>query len=92
MLFSKRDVLLNGGNAAEAAIATMVCDGATCPEYMGIGGGFIMTIYNATTKKVMAIDARETAPLAANSTMFVKDPITSVHGTYSLVDIISHQF
>ena len=72
----------NGGNAVDAAIATMLCDGVLCPEYMGIGGGFLMSIYNATTKKVMTINARETAPAAATADMFVKDPKKSMFGEY----------
>lgn len=75
-------MLSKGGNAVDAAIATMICDGALCPEYMGLGGGFIMSIYNATTKRVMSINARETAPAAANSTMYVADPKKSVYGMY----------
>jgi len=71
----------NGGNAVDAAVATMLCDGVLCPEYLGIGGGFIMSIYNATTKKVMTIDARETAPAAATISMFVEDPLKSIYGT-----------
>lgn len=80
--FINRDVMKKGGNAVDASIATMICDGALCPEYMGLGGGFIMSIYNATTKKVISIDARETAPAAANSTMFEKQPENSVYGLY----------
>jgi len=71
-----------GGNAVDAAIATMICDGALCPQFKGLGGGFLMTIYNATTKKVMSIDARETAPSGATASMFVKEPKKSVYGTY----------
>lgn len=71
-----------GGNAVDAAIATMICDGALCPQFMGLGGGFLMSIYNATTKKVMSIDARETAPSGATESMFVKEPKNSVHGKY----------
>ncbi|XP_027844972.1 scoloptoxin SSD14-like isoform X3 [Aphis gossypii] len=74
------DVMSKGGNAVDAAIATMLCDGVLCPEYMGIGGGFMMSIYNATTKKVMTIDARETAPAAATTSMFVEDPLKSIYG------------
>ncbi|CAI6343242.1 unnamed protein product [Macrosiphum euphorbiae] len=74
------DVMSNGGNAVDAAVATMLCEGALCPEYMGIGGGFIMSIYNASTKKVMTIDARETAPAAATISMFVEDPLKSIYG------------
>ncbi|XP_025200885.1 glutathione hydrolase 1 proenzyme-like [Melanaphis sacchari] len=66
------DVMAKGGNAVDAAIATIICDGALCPHFMGLGGGFLMSIYNATTKKVMSINARETAPLAATDSMFVE--------------------
>lgn len=76
----------NGGNAVDAAVATMLCDGVLCPEYMGIGGGFIMSIYNATTKKVMTIDAREIAPAGATRSMFVEDPMKSIYGTcYNII-------
>ncbi|KAE9545643.1 hypothetical protein AGLY_001186 [Aphis glycines] len=74
------DVMAKGGNAVDAAIATMICDGASCPQFMGLGGGFVMTIYNATTKKVMSINAREMAPKAATESMFVKEPTLSVYG------------
>lgn len=80
--FCKSDVMSNGGNAVDAAIATMICDGALCPQFMGLGGGFLMSIYNATTKKVMSIDARETAPSGATTTMFVEKPRSSVYGKY----------
>jgi len=49
---------------------------------MGVGGGFIMSFYNATTKKIMSINARETAPAAATTNMFVKDPNSSINGMY----------
>ncbi|XP_060842149.1 scoloptoxin SSD14-like [Rhopalosiphum padi] len=74
------DVMSKGGNAIDAAIATLLCDGAVCPQQMGIGGGFIMSIYNATTKKVMTINARETAPAAADTYMFVNEPTKSMYG------------
>jgi len=78
------DIMARGGNAVDAAIATMLCDGVLCPEYMGIGGGFLMSIYNATTKKVMTINARETAPAASTAEMFAKDPIKSTFGGLSI--------
>ncbi|XP_022182547.1 gamma-glutamyltranspeptidase 1-like isoform X2 [Myzus persicae] len=74
------DVMSKGGNAVDAAIATMLCDGVLCPEYLGIGGGFLMSIYNATTKKVITINARETAPAAASTSMFVTNPEKSIYG------------
>ncbi|XP_025200868.1 glutathione hydrolase 1 proenzyme-like [Melanaphis sacchari] len=78
------DVMSKGGNAIDAAIATLLCDGAVCPQQMGIGGGFIMSIYNATTKKVMMINARETAPALANTYMFVNEPIKSMYGALAV--------
>lgn len=78
----KRNVLSRGGNAVDAAIATMLCDGALCPEYMGLGGGFLMSIYNATTKKTKSINARETAPAAAYADMFKNEPKNSQYGAY----------
>ncbi|XP_001947868.2 scoloptoxin SSD14 [Acyrthosiphon pisum] len=74
------DVMKNGGNAVDAAIATILCDGVVCPHQMGVGGGFIMSFYNATTKKVMSINARERAPAAAETNMFVNDPMSSING------------
>ncbi|XP_027844957.2 scoloptoxin SSD14-like isoform X2 [Aphis gossypii] len=74
------DVMAKGGNAVDAAIATMLCDGVLCPEYMGIGGGFLMSIYDGKTKKVTTINARESAPAAATAEMFVKYPEKSILG------------
>ncbi|KAE9545004.1 hypothetical protein AGLY_000547 [Aphis glycines] len=74
------DVMAKGGNAVDAAIATMLCDGVLCPEYMGIGGGFLMSIYDGKTKKVTTINARESAPAAATAEMFVKHPEKSILG------------
>uniref|UniRef100_A0A7E4ZZ68 Gamma-glutamyltransferase n=1 Tax=Panagrellus redivivus TaxID=6233 RepID=A0A7E4ZZ68_PANRE len=60
-----RDIMIKGGNAIDAAIAALFCLGVTNPQSSGIGGGFIMTFYNQTSKTCIAIDARETAPRAA---------------------------
>lgn len=75
-------MISKGGNAIDASIATILCDGVLCPHQMGVGGGFIMSFYNATTKKIMSINARETAPAAATTNMFVKDPDSSINGMY----------
>ncbi|CAI2308072.1 unnamed protein product [Caenorhabditis sp. 36 PRJEB53466] len=65
-----RNILLRGGNAVDAAIASLFCIGVMDTHSAGIGGGHFMTIYNATTKECTVIDAREVAPLAATEEMY----------------------
>ena len=48
---------------------------------MGIGGGFLMTIFSKGTGKVETLNARETAPGAATKNMYHGDEKTSEKGT-----------
>ncbi|KAG5872870.1 Glutathione hydrolase 1 proenzyme, partial [Gonioctena quinquepunctata] len=64
-------IMKKGGNAVDAAIAALFCEGVTMPECMGLGGGFLMTLYNKSTGEVWALNAREAAPGAADESMFV---------------------
>lgn len=65
-----RDMLEKGGSAVDAAIATLLCDGVTCLHNMGLGGGFLMTVYERATRTAVTLNARETAPAAATENMF----------------------
>ncbi|XP_053677505.1 glutathione hydrolase 1 proenzyme-like [Anopheles nili] len=65
------DILRRNGSAVDAAIATMFCEGVTCPQSMGLGGGFLATIYFRDSNKSIALDAREEAPAAATRDMFL---------------------
>jgi gamma-glutamyltranspeptidase/glutathione hydrolase len=69
------DVLKNGGNAIDAAVATASALGVTIPFVAGPGGGGFMVIYLAKTHQVVTIDGRETCPAACTTTMFT-DPAT----------------
>uniref|UniRef100_A0A1I7XNA2 Gamma-glutamyltransferase n=1 Tax=Heterorhabditis bacteriophora TaxID=37862 RepID=A0A1I7XNA2_HETBA len=69
-----------GGNAVESAIAVMFCLGVTNPQSSGLGGGFLMTLYNRTEGRCVAIDARETAPSAAHQDLFNGDSNGSKYG------------
>ncbi|VDN52085.1 unnamed protein product [Dracunculus medinensis] len=75
-----RGILLKGGNAIDATLASLFCLGATNPQSSGLGGGFIMTIYNSTTKRCNIIDARETAPKNSHQNMFTNNPNASKYG------------
>uniref|UniRef100_A0A914DD72 Gamma-glutamyltransferase n=1 Tax=Acrobeloides nanus TaxID=290746 RepID=A0A914DD72_9BILA len=79
-----RNVLLRGGNAVEAAIAALFCIGIMDTHSAGMGGGHIMTIYNATEKRCHVVDARHAAPLLANATMFGNNATPSEYGWRSV--------
>ena len=68
------DILSEGGNAVDAAVAAALCLGVVSPASSGLGGGCFILGYNASTGEPYFIDSRETAPAAATENMFVEDP------------------
>jgi gamma-glutamyltranspeptidase/glutathione hydrolase len=64
------DILRNGGNAIDAAVAVGFTMAATYPRAGNIGGGGFMVIHRANGDDT-AIDYRETAPGAINKTSFL---------------------
>ncbi|MFL5928784.1 MAG: gamma-glutamyltransferase [Gaiellaceae bacterium] len=68
-------VLREGGNAIDAAIAANAVLGVTEPFVAGIGGGGFMVVYLARAHRVITIDGRETAPQAFPANAFI-DPAT----------------
>ncbi|MDF0534862.1 gamma-glutamyltransferase [Shewanella sp. A32] len=65
------DILKQGGNAVDAAIATAYALAVTFPEAGNIGGGGFMLIHLAKDNKDIAIDYREVAPLKAHRDIFL---------------------
>jgi gamma-glutamyltranspeptidase/glutathione hydrolase len=58
-------IMSDGGNAIDAACATALAVGVVNASSCGIGGGGFMLIYSARTRRIYALDYRETAPAAA---------------------------
>ncbi|MDT9698149.1 gamma-glutamyltransferase [Streptomyces sp. P17] len=67
------EVLRKGGNAVDAAVATAAALGVTEPYSAGIGGGGYFVYYDAKSRTVRTIDGRETAPLSADSGLFLEN-------------------
>jgi len=67
------DVLRAGGNAADAAAATMLALGVVNPQSSGMGGGGFALYYDAESGELTFLDFRERAPAAATADMFANN-------------------
>ena len=75
-------VLKQGGNAVDAAVATAAALGVTEPYSAGLGGGGYFVYYDAKRKKVKTLDGRETAPAAMKHDAFI-NPATGLPYTFT---------
>ena len=66
-----RDILAQGGNAIDAAVATGFALAVTHPQAGNLGGGGFMLVHLAEDESVIAIDFRETAPTRASRDMYL---------------------
>ena len=67
------EVLAQGGNAFDAAVAVSATLGLVEPESSGLGGGAFMLLRTAEDGRDVFVDARERAPLAATRDMFLDE-------------------
>jgi gamma-glutamyltranspeptidase/glutathione hydrolase len=67
------DMLKQGGNAVDAAVATGFAMAVSYPAAGNLGGGGFMVVFPGRGKDPVVIEYRETAPKAASKTMFSRD-------------------
>lgn len=65
------EILTAGGNAFDAAIAVASTLAVVEPTGSGFGGGGFFLLHRALDARQVMIDARETAPAAANPTLYL---------------------
>ncbi|XP_060577711.1 glutathione hydrolase 7-like, partial [Ruditapes philippinarum] len=63
-------MLEQGGNAVDAAVAAMFCMGVINAESSGLGGGGFMLVHDHKIEKSEVFDFRETAPAGVTPAMY----------------------
>lgn len=66
-------ILAEGGNAIDAAVATGFALAVTFPQAGNIGGGGFMLVRLADEGELFALDYREVAPALSSSNMYLKE-------------------
>ena len=68
-----REILLEGGNAFDAAVAVAAALAVVEPYSSGIGGGGFFLLHRAADAHEVMLDAREKAPGAATRNMYLDE-------------------
>ena len=67
------EILKNGGNAIDSAVAVAFALAVVNPSAGNLGGGGFMLYFDSKNNKTYALDYRERAPKAATEKMFLND-------------------
>ena len=67
------DILAEGGNAFDAAVAVSAALAVVEPTGSGLGGGGFWLLHRASDRREVMIDGRERAPLAATRDMYLDE-------------------
>lgn len=67
------EILRQGGNAFDAAVAVSLTLSVVEPHHSGIGGGAFSLLYRSSDHSFHALDARGIAPKRATADLFLKD-------------------
>jgi gamma-glutamyltranspeptidase/glutathione hydrolase len=71
-------VLMEGGNAFDAAIATALVEGLTLPGACGLGGDAFVVLYNAAEGRPYAVNGSGVAPGATSRERFTSRGLTTM--------------
>jgi gamma-glutamyltranspeptidase / glutathione hydrolase len=74
------EILKQGGNAFDAAVAVSATLAVVEPSSSGLGGGAFWLLHRAADNTDVMVDAREVAPLAATKDMFLDEQGNVVKG------------
>ncbi|WP_022728386.1 gamma-glutamyltransferase [Fodinicurvata sediminis] len=66
-------MLEDGGSALDALVATQMMLGLVEPQSSGLGGGAFLVYYDNETEELTTLEGRETAPSAADGTLFLDE-------------------
>ncbi len=67
------DILEQGGNAVDAAVAVQMMLNLVEPQSSGLGGGAFLVYWDAENRKLTTFDGRETAPGGAGPDYFLDE-------------------
>src|SRR5262249_29173937 len=72
------DILKQGGNAIDAAIATNAAMGLMEPMSCGIGGDLFVIVWDAKTQKLYGLNASGRSPLRATRKFFAEKGLKAI--------------